>query len=250
MTQATYLPFLVFLLKLNKGKMAAKDPGDVIVIYNNPSFQIVLTLTLLLAVLVMLLIFMYKKLNKDTNGQYTIRRMIYKEGGVRDRMRSAAMALESFLGIQLWPCSRMREEAGEEMCEVGHGAGDVEMGNQLSESEAEEEGEEKKEEGDERRVENSSSDDYSSMEGCDLKERAKLKDQWEEEDRAEGHVVRKQTAEKRNEHSESSEDDKCNQVEKVRCESGLLIDLHQFSGSAIWSDESKNEDKGNKVTVL
>uniref|UniRef100_A0A8C9XK53 Si:ch211-119e14.1 n=1 Tax=Sander lucioperca TaxID=283035 RepID=A0A8C9XK53_SANLU len=57
------------------------------------SLYTVLILFFCLIGLISLLIFLYKKLNREANGEYTVRRLVYKEGGIRDRVRGTALAL-------------------------------------------------------------------------------------------------------------------------------------------------------------
>lgn len=106
------------------------------------SDRTVLVLCFLLIGLIALLIFLYKKLNREADGKYTIRRMVYKEGGIRDQARRATLALETHLGVQLWPRSDNSED-GEEMQEVRDEEGRVEEGgSQGSDSEGDDQEEE------------------------------------------------------------------------------------------------------------
>ncbi|XP_061664380.1 uncharacterized protein si:ch211-119e14.1 [Syngnathoides biaculeatus] len=59
-------------------------------------------------------IILYRKLNRETNGEYTFRHVLYKQGGLRDRLRRAAGVLETRLGVQLWPSGDTNED-GQEM---------------------------------------------------------------------------------------------------------------------------------------
>ncbi|XP_061620598.1 uncharacterized protein si:ch211-119e14.1 [Phyllopteryx taeniolatus] len=71
---------------------------------------------LLFVIFVGLVVFiiLYRKLNRETNGEYTFRRVVYKQGGLRDRARRATAVLETCLRVQLWPCGDSNE-SGEEM---------------------------------------------------------------------------------------------------------------------------------------
>lgn len=178
-------------------------------------------------------------LNKETDGEYTIRRIVYKEGGVRDQVRGAALALETRLGVQLWPRSDTDEE-GEEMQEVQDEEGQVEEGDsQGSDSEEDDQGE------GEDNVEPSgktkgsggdTSDEDSSLEGEEGEEETVLIEQPNAE-------------EKKGEEQAGKVGDG-----EGKCEAsggtGLLIDLKQFSGSAIWSEEEGGEGKDIDVTPL
>ncbi|XP_061139381.1 uncharacterized protein si:ch211-119e14.1 [Syngnathus typhle] len=75
---------------------------------------IVVLLFFIFVILLLLLIVLYKKLNRETNGQYTLQRVVYGEGGLRDRARTMAAVLENRLGVQLWPHGSSDED-GEEM---------------------------------------------------------------------------------------------------------------------------------------
>ncbi|XP_049424731.1 uncharacterized protein si:ch211-119e14.1 [Epinephelus fuscoguttatus] len=194
---------------------------------NNTPNKTVLILAFCLIGLLLLLIFLYKKLNKDTNGEYTIKRMVYKEGGVRDRVRGAALALESRLGVQLWPQSDT-EEDGEEMQEIRDEEGQVEEGGSKgsdSKGEDQEEDSVKEKEGD-------ASDDNSSVQSSEAGEQARLTDQADAKEEKEEKVGDREGK------GEASGGP------------GLLIDIKQFSGSAIWSEEEGREGKDGDMTVL
>lgn len=202
------------------------------------STMTVLILFFLLIGLIVLLILLYKKLNKEANGEYTIRRMIYKEGGVRDRMRGAVLALETRLGVQLWPRSDTDED-GEEMQEVQDEEGQVEEGDS-QQSDSEEDDQEEDEDGQCSETEGKGDDTSggnSSLECSKAGEETRLIDQSE---------AKGETGENGAEKEEKVEDG------EGKCEAsggtGLLIDLKQFSGSAIWSEEG--EGRESDVTAL
>lgn len=180
----------------------------------------VFALFLTLACLVILLIFLYKKLKKESDGEYSIRRMVYKKGGVRDQVRGAALALETRLGIQLWPRSDS-EDDGQEMQD----ARDVEAAGSGAE-EDEEQGEE--EEG------NSNSCERESADGGSCEE--------ESEGRAMPMDEPMTHKEKKVEESEDQQDN----VKGTQ----LLIDLNNLSGSAIWSEEQGCVDTSATVTTF
>lgn len=191
----------------------------------------VLILFFSLVGLIVLLIFLYKKLNQEANGKYTVRRMVYKEGGVRDRVRGAALVVGTRLGVQLWPQSDTDED-GEEMQNIHDEEGQVEDGGSEgsdSEGDDREEDEEEAEEDEEQCAKakgkgGDSSDDNSSLLSSEAGEQARLTDQTEEK-------VREGEAE-------------------ASGGTGLLVDLKQFSGSAIWSEEELGSGKDNDMTVL
>lgn len=179
-----------------------------------------------LVLLVVLLVYFYKKLNKEANGQYTIRRMVYKEGGVRDQVRGAVLAVGTRLGIQLWH-SGDSDKSGEEMQEIHDEEGELEKGgSERSEGEEEEEGQCSDTVS---RDSGTSADDSGSEAGED----ARLMDQPEETEATKERVEKERGEEKKDDASGSAE---------------LAIDLKQFSGSAIWSEEQTAEI--NDVTHL
>lgn len=164
----------------------------------------VLILFFCLLGLMVLLIFLYKKLNKESNGEYTIRNIVYKDGGVRDRLRNVARALGTRFGVQLWPHDDM------EMQEVRDEESQVQKGDsQVSESE-EKDGKAEEEDGD-------SSGDESSLEDSETGEEVRLTDEPER-------------GEKREEREEKLGGEGSGGAE-------LLINISQLSGSAIWSEE-------------
>lgn len=187
-------------------------------------------LSVVLVLLVVLLVYLYKKLNKEANGQYTIRRMVYKEGGVRDQVRGVVLAVGTRLGIQRWH-SGDSDKSGEEMQEIHDEEGELERGGSEG-SEGEEEGEEE-EEGQcsdtVSRDSGTSADDSGSEAGED----ARLMDHPEETEATKERVEKERGEEKKDDASGSAE---------------LAIDLKQFSGSAIWSEEQTAEI--NDVTHL
>ncbi|XP_070786150.1 uncharacterized protein [Enoplosus armatus] len=200
------------------------------VINYQSSTRTVLIIFFCLIGLIVLLIFLYKKLNREANGEYTVRRMVYKEGGVRDRVRGAALALGSCLGVQLWPRSDTDEE-GEEMQEVQ----DEEGGSQGSDSEGDdqEEEEDSVEQCDTKGKGGDTSDDNPSLESLEEEEQARLVDQPQ----AKGEMREEKVGDGKGKGEASGG-------------AGLLIDLKQFSGSAIWSEERESEGKDNDVTAL
>ncbi len=202
----------------------------------------VLILFFVLAFLIVLLFLLYKILNKEAEGEYTIHRIVYKEGGVRDQVRGAALALETRLGVQLWPRGDIDED-GEEMQEVQVQEGQVKEGDsQESDSEGESQGEEKdnvEHSGKTKGTTSDTSDDDSSLEVSDGDERTTLMDKSE---------AMGKTGEEKEEKEEKVGDGEGKG--EASGGTGLLIDLKQFSGSAIWSEEAGGEGKDIDVTPL
>lgn len=201
----------------------------------SPSNKIVLILFFfLLVALIVLLIFLYKKLNKEANGEYTIRRMVYKEGGVRDRMRGAAMALESRLGVQLWPRSGSDED-GEEMQDIRDEEGEVEGGSSQG-SDSEGDDQEKEEEDEEQSERGGTSDDNSSLASSEAGEQTRL----QEPPKGKGETgVGKENEEKADGEGKGEASERA----------GLSLNLNQLTGSAIWFEEG-GKGKDSDVTAL
>lgn len=153
-------------------------------------------------------------------------------------MRSRVRTLEARLGRRLWPLNEDEEVEGEEG--ERDAEKDVERGSERGESEGEED-----QEGDEG---DNLSDDYSSMEGYDLRAKAKDRDESEGGRESMGNMERQ---EKKDEAREAGEVK--GGVEDGEGNGGgdLVISLKHFSGSAIWSEEQKNmKDDDNNVTGL
>ncbi|XP_078132267.1 uncharacterized protein LOC144534292 [Sander vitreus] len=201
----------------------------------NASTQTVLILFFCLMGLIVLLILLYKKLNREASGEYTVRRLVYKEGGIRDRVRGTALALGTRFGVQLWPQSDTGEDE-EEMQEVQVEAVQSDKGgSQGSYSEGADQEEEEEEEGED--VEKSgkggdTSDDNSSVEGSEAGGQARPTDQ----EKAKGDTEEKVGDEEGKGEASGG--------------AGMLIDLKPFSGSAIWSEEEGGEGKDSDMTAL
>uniref|UniRef100_A0A3B3YP45 Uncharacterized protein n=1 Tax=Poecilia mexicana TaxID=48701 RepID=A0A3B3YP45_9TELE len=198
----------------------------------------VVILSLVLLVLVVLLVFFYKKLNKEANNQYTVRNIIYKEGGVRDRVRAAALAVETRLGVQVWPRGHDEEE---EMEEIQDEEGAVDSGDSQHQSDGS--GTDGEDEQEEDSVDHSGSTkenegDDSDVEGSEAGEEDRLVDNKPEENEEVGG------------NSEEKQELKVEGKAEASGGTGLLIDLKQFSGSAIWSEQNEDESQGGDVTAL
>lgn len=176
----------------------------------------ILILFLLLLALIVLLIFLYKKLNKETNGEYTVRNMVYKEGGARDRLRGAAQALGTRLGVQLWPHNDV------EMQEVRDEEAQLNKEDSQVGEEEEEDGKAGEEEED-----SETSDEESHLEGSEADEEARLKPESQEKE-----------MEKEKEMDMEKEKEREDQLKgELSGGTEVLISINQFSGSAIWSEE-------------
>ncbi|XP_016335145.1 prostatic spermine-binding protein-like [Sinocyclocheilus anshuiensis] len=195
---------------------------------NGDNTPAVIALLFIWIILVLALLYFYKKLNADTNGQYTVQRIVFAPGGLRDRLRQGVGVVENRLGVRIWPQQRDDEEnIG------GHDEEDEEGEGQDKQNDSYTEEGEQQEHDDDR---DDSSDDYSSV---DLRERAKMQmEKIEEKDQAEEDEEEAAAA--------AGEEDRSEEVknaEKVE----LLVDLKPFRGSAIWSEEKNDE---NDLTAL
>lgn len=215
----------------------------------------VIGLSALLICLVALLIFLYKKLNRETNGEYTIHQIVYKEGGIRDRARRATLALETRLGVHLWPRSDSDED-GEEMQEIQDEEEQVdEGGSQGSDSEGDDQEEEEEEDEDEDEDEDEAGNNAllcgkTKGKGDDTSEKSNLEDsdaggQSVLTDQSEAQEETDEKKEKKGEKEGDGEGKK-----EASGGTGLLIDLKQFSGSAIWSEENKGDGTDGDMTAL
>ncbi|XP_038165056.1 uncharacterized protein si:ch211-119e14.1 [Cyprinodon tularosa] len=202
----------------------------------NPATRTVVVLFVTLVILIVLLIFLYKKLNREANNEYTIREIIYKEGGVRDRVRGAVLAVESHLGIQLWPEGNDEEE---DMQDEQDEERDVENGEERSDgSDTDGEDEQEGDSGDHSAGSFPKEGDNSSVNSSEAGEEDELMDskpELYEEDKIEEKQEKEVKEEGKAEASGGT---------------GLLIDLKQFSGSAIWSEEDGGEGRASDVTAL
>ncbi|XP_076829442.1 uncharacterized protein LOC143475470 [Brachyhypopomus gauderio] len=182
---------------------------------------VLVVLSCLLIVLLLLLLYFYKRLNRDTDDQYSVQRLVFRPGGLRDRVMQGARAVESRvrdLRSRLQP--QDEEEGNYEDNEDGS------AGGKKGEADKGHTGDDSMEDDIEGPEENSS-DDYSSI---DLRERAKQNNtKDEEQNEGEQNEESKDGAGK----NESKESEEVTNEERV----GLLIDLKSFSGSAIWSEE-------------
>ncbi|XP_010886140.1 protein tyrosine phosphatase receptor type C-associated protein [Esox lucius] len=199
-------------------------------VIDETSNSVVWTLVIILVILVVLLVYLYKRLNRQTNDQYTIHNLVYGEGGARDRLRNWIRVLEVRFGRRLWLLNESEGAAGEDEKDEEE---DVERASVGGDSQG----------GDQEGRGDDSSDDYSSLEGCDLRERVKLAEGKEERG---GSVGSK---------PETSRDGgECEEGAVGGQESGrggLLVDLHPFSGSAIWSgDKGVGDGNMEDVTAL
>lgn len=176
--------------------------------------------------LLVLLLFLYKKLNREADGEYTIQNIVYKKGGLRDRVRDAAIAVETRLGVQLWP---QGDDEGEEMGSMEGGqASSSQQGDDTDGEDGDDEEDQDSEGQSGSRHEEEG--DKSSLDSSEPGERNRLLDKPEENDE------REEKQEKPRDNAEESG-------------TGLQIDLKQFSGSAIWSEEG-GEGKSSDVTQL
>ncbi|XP_056115089.1 30 kDa salivary gland allergen Aed a 3 [Rhinichthys klamathensis goyatoka] len=207
---------------------------------HTPSYDSTATVLILLFVLIILalaLVYFYKRLNVDTNGQYTVQNIVFAPGGLRDRLRQGVGVVENRFGVHIWPQPREDEEnIGDSVEEEGGGH------DKQNDSYTEGEQQENDDGG------GDSSSDYSSV---DLRERAKTQADEKKSEKNEAEEEKKKQKEEEKEEAAEGEEHECGEKkneEKV----GLLVDLTPFSGSAIWSEpeEDKVGNEGNDLTAL
>ncbi|KAG7461854.1 hypothetical protein MATL_G00195540 [Megalops atlanticus] len=235
MRSPTVNPLQVFsaLLLCILPHKAVGNTTDKNVAYGEPQRGVVIFLFILFAILILVLVYLYKRLNRETDGQYTIRQLIYGKGGVRERVQNGVTAIESRLGVRLRPRKAEDIEGGEEDDDREEEEREQERASgKDADSLAEEE----------QHQDGDSSDDYSSLEGVDLRERRKLHENAEVKVVSEG-----EKTEEKGECKEEKKQEKDTGGEEKNSETGaaaggLLADLKDFSGSAIWAEEKKEGD--------
>ncbi|KAJ8416479.1 hypothetical protein AAFF_G00357670 [Aldrovandia affinis] len=201
----------------------------------------VVVLFLFLTLIILALVYTYKRLNRETDGEYTLTRLINGQGGARERVQNAVSVVESRLGIQLRQRKRGDIEGGE---------GDEEEEDREQERVSEKNAESLAEDAQDE----DSSDDYSSLEGCDLREKKRLQGGSEKSKEGNRVSVGKKDEEKV-EMTREKKEEKVMEGEE-NCQGGgvgggLLADLKEFSGSAIWAEEkSAGEKDGCDLTEL
>ncbi|XP_051788625.1 uncharacterized protein si:ch211-119e14.1 [Erpetoichthys calabaricus] len=190
-----------------KPTTTSRKTADIKTIPSKRGTIIIVVLILLLIFLILLFIYFYRLLNKRTKNAYCVSKLIHP------MQQRVTTFLSPFM-----TASTSREELHDE--EEGE---DTESSHKQHAPQ----GQESDVENNDNNNDNpdSDSDDYSSMDGCDLRERAKLMMEAEEEEKAQ-------------------------QKKGQAGEGGLLADLHAFSGSAVWSEE-KSEDgaKGSEADI-
>ncbi|KAK0147245.1 hypothetical protein N1851_013341 [Merluccius polli] len=224
--------------------------------YETTSYKTVILLLFFLLFLVLLVIFLYKKLNKRADGEYTIRNMVLKKGGLRDLLVDW---VNTHLGICLWANPDLEE------MEVRQGSESVLEEGQ--EEEEEEEGEEGEEEGEEEVVkvgnaqegEEGGASDYDDCAASDYDDCAALPSDEQPANQSANLIMEEASCGYVLVHAEK--DDEEEEEEERKGGSGkegdqgskqgavLLIDL-KFSGGAMWSEEDKNGETVIDLTVL
>lgn len=150
---------------------------------------------------------------------------------MRDQVRDVALVVGARLGIQLWPIDDS-DKSGEEMQEINDEEGGLERGGS---KESEDEGDDEEREEEQYNSDTESRDSGTSADdsGSEAGEDATLIGQPKEVKVTEEGVEKERGEEGNTDANGSSE---------------LAIDLKQFSGSAIWSEEQMTEV--NDVTQL
>lgn len=204
---------------------------------------LVVFLVFLLIFLTLALVYFYKRLNRETNGQYALTKLVNE---ARERAQNAARPIESRLRGLLR--SRTDEEEDEDEERGREEDDEKESRERVSLKDAENLTE------DEQREEADSSDDYSSMEGFQPQEGQPLQ-RGSDKGRKGKRASQEKKEEKKTEVAEATDEkkeEKQAEGEGGQAGAGLLADLKEISGSAIWAAEGKNEgdkDSGD-VTEL
>ncbi|KAK7909854.1 hypothetical protein WMY93_014538 [Mugilogobius chulae] len=197
---------------------------------NSASQTTVVALSFFLIALLILLFFLYKYLNKKANGKYTVQRIVYREGGLRDRARAASVAVGNRLGVQLWPQSDadQNEDDGED---------DEEMGQLNSNGD---EGSDNDEEEEEEATENGDDQKSESAEGLD---KSKGSPENTSEDSSGDEEEPLIESESKSEAGKTEEPEAAEAQEEKEEPSGpVVVNLNQFSGGVLWSGEDKSQD--------
>lgn len=205
-----------------------EDNGGV---HNSVTHTTVLVLCFILVTLLILLFFLYKYLNKEANGKYTVRRVVYRKGGLRDRARGAAVALGNRLGVQLWPKSDTDED--EE-----NGEDEEEANSEGSSSSSDEDEVDEMKSGSTARADNAKG---SSGDGSESSSETSS----DEEEHAEARPEPESKAEAAETEGVRGEDVPQNKAGETSAP--IVINLNQFSGSVVWSGEDNGE---GDVTAL
>ncbi|XP_035280658.1 uncharacterized protein si:ch211-119e14.1 [Anguilla anguilla] len=209
--------------------------------YRNPNTPIVVFLVFLLIFLILALVYFYKRLNRETDGQYTLTKLVNE---AREHAQNAARPIESRLRGLL----RRRTDEDEDEERGREEDDEKESRERVSLKDAENLSE------DEQREEADSSDDYSSMEGFQPQEGEPLQ-RGSEKGKKGKRASQEKKEEKKTEVAEVTDEkkeEKQAEGEGGQAGAGLLADLKEISGSAIWAAEGKNEgdkDSGD-VTEL
>ncbi|XP_072314615.1 uncharacterized protein [Eucyclogobius newberryi] len=196
---------------------------------SHPTF---VALSFFLAALIILLFFLYKYLNKEANGKYTVQRIVYREGGLRDRAREATVALGNRLGIQLWPQSET----------------DPDEANEEGEEERQESsnGDDCSDEDDSVKVNMQESDSSAGLHNAKRSSEPNSVDSSDEEEQP----LVKHEAEPKEEAGKAEEPAADEAQEDNRETSGpMVINLNPFAGSVHWSEEAGDKDSDD-VTEL
>ncbi|KAG9346965.1 hypothetical protein JZ751_005892 [Albula glossodonta] len=241
------LSFLCLLaLHVVTGNKNSETQVRVIKDYAEPKIAVVVLLFIMLIVLIVALVYFYRRLNQMSDGEYTIDKLINGKDGARERAGNAVRYIENRFGVRLRPRKRGDVEEGEEEEEREEQEREQEQ-ERVSEKDAESQVEDDRQEED-------SSDDYSSLEGCDLRERKRLQEGSEK--RKEGRRANEDKKEEEKEEIKAQQkEEKETEGEESRegggATGGLLADLKEFSGSAIWAEERKSDGENDgDVTEL
>lgn len=196
---------------------------------NDDKTSTIVILVFVLLALIAILFYLYRRLNRDTNDQYSIQQFFSKEGGFCDRVSNGITVVVDCL------LTLFQNDQQENVRHVEEGNNNVDGDDHVEDVAEELDGGENKKEEQKEQHEEDSSDDYSSI---DLKEKLRQNitedgKKKEEECKIEVSGTMETGSKERDENNE----------ERV----GLLVDIKTLSGSAIWSEEKMQE---SDVTAL
>ncbi|TRY92547.1 hypothetical protein DNTS_029822 [Danionella cerebrum] len=93
----------------------------------NSAESTILSLLFFWLLLVLTLVFLYKKLNAQTNGQFTVQRLVLGPYGLRDRLRQAVGLVENRFAIRVWPRPRNDDDYDDEQEQENEEDGSIDL---------------------------------------------------------------------------------------------------------------------------
>lgn len=202
-------------------------------VINSVSYASIVGLSLFLVALLLLLFFLYKYLNKEASGKYTVHRIVFRKGGLRDRARRTAVALGNRLGVQLWPQNETNQDEENEEDEEEASSNESESRNYEDDGIAQVNEQKSDYMTDVNDAKGSSGDNSEDSSDDDEQAEAKPEPQLKAE------AVKK---------TEETVGVDVQENKAGETSAPIVISLNQFSGSVLWSEEDKCE--GGDVTAL